>query len=262
MPDENQVNCPASKSPLDTSLAGDYKCEASTLTGLLNNQNNDFYFRCKDQIYLEGTDEEHLRNINEKSYFFRLIGTQPLNIDSAEPNEVTIKNATFQIKVELEVETSVGYDKGAATCSFSPAGQNKFVLFFNTGTHKHSQRLDLTAGTYTYEIRCVDLGGNADTATISFTIDTDFQAPIVVRVFRDGLNLKIMTNEEATCVYDTKYENYPCDYSFDDGLEMTSDGKIHTIIWDPGKNFYIKCQDEFGNEPPQDCSITVRPFEI
>lgn len=258
MPDENQVNCPASKSVLDTSLAGDYKCEASTLTGLLNNQNNDFYFRCKDQIHLEGTDEEHLRNINEKSYFFRLIGTQPLNIDSAEPNEVTIKNATFQIKVDLEVETSVGYDKGAATCSFSPAGQNRFVLFFNTGTHKHSQRLDLTAGTYTYEIRCVDLGGNADTREISFTVETDMAWPVVVRVFRDGQNLKIITDEEATCVYDNKN----CLYAFEDGLKMTSDGKVHFTEWEPDKNFYIKCQDEFGNQPPQGCSMTVRPFEI
>ena len=258
MPDENQVNCPASKSVLDTSLAGDYKCEASTLTGLLNNQNNDFYFRCKDQIHLEGTDEEHLRNINERSYFFRLIGTQPLHIDSAGPNATTIKNATFQIKVELEVETSVGYDRGAATCSFSPAGQNKFVLFFNTGTNKHSQRLDLVAGTYTYEIRCVDLGGNADTATISFTIDTDFQAPIVVRIFHDGPNLKIITHEEATCVYDNK----DCLYNFEDGIEMTSDGRIHTVIWDLDKNFYIKCQDEFGNRPPQGCSIIAKPFEI
>jgi hypothetical protein len=70
-----------------------------------------------------------------------------------------------------------------------------------------------------------------------------------------------MTNEEAACVY----SNDDCLYDFDSGIGMTtSDDKVHSIAWDSNKNFYIKCQDEFGNEPPepQSCSITVRPFEI
>ena len=74
------------------------------------------------------------------------------------------------------------------------------------------------------------------------------------------MNLKIITNEEAACVYDNK----DCLYEFEDGLEMTtSDDKVHSIEWDSNKNFYIKCQDEFGNKPfPNQCSIRVRPFEI
>jgi len=106
----------------------------------------------------------------------------------------------------------------------------------------------------------VDFAGNSDTREISFTIETDTVPPVVVRIFRDGLNLKIITSEEATCVYDNK----DCLYDFDDGIGMTtSDDKVHSTAWDSNKNFYIKCQDEFGNQPaPQSCSITVRPFEI
>ena len=90
-------------------------------------------------------------------------------------------------------------------------------------------------------------------------METDTSAPVVVRVFREGQNLKIITNEEASCVYDNK----DCLYSFDDGIEMTSNDKVHFVGWDPDKNFYIKCQDEFGNQPaPQSCSIIVRPFEV
>ena len=265
MPAENQVNCPTSLSVLSSEPLGDYRCETTTLSGLLNSQNNDFYLNCKDQPHLIGTEDEHLRNANEKPSLFRLIGTQPLVINSANPNEITIKDATFQIKVVLEVETSAGFKEGAATCEYSPAGQNRFVQFFNTGTHKHNQRLDLTAGDYSYDIRCFDLGGNADTKTISFTVETDTEAPVVVRAFREGNFLKIITNEEASCVYNDA-ATLSCNYEgFGEnvkGIPMTTlDNRIHTVAWNPDKTFYIKCKDDFGNQPfPNECSIIARPF--
>ncbi len=123
----------------------------------------------------------------------------------------------------------------------------------------HSTNVWLGPGDYDFFIRCYDLAGNSDNKQISFTVETDTSAPIVVRVFRDGSNLKIITDEEANCVYDNKN----CLYDFDDGIDMTGDDKVHSTKWNPDKNFYIKCQDEFGNRPfPQSCNIIVRPFEI
>jgi hypothetical protein len=33
--------------------------------------------------------------------------------------------------------------------------------------------------------------------------------------------------------------------------------------WNINQDFYIKCEDEYGNQPlPNQCSIIARPFEI
>jgi len=245
---ENNLTCPNSLSNFNAQLS--YTCSGK-LTGLENNRENKFFFRCNDTF----------GNVNIQSRTLTLIGTQLLFISSVEPNATTIKGATDTIKITLEAETSAGYKQGEATCEYSNTGTSgSYVLFSDTDSHEHSTNIWLGHGDYDFFIICIDLAGNSDTREISFTVETDTVAPIVVRVFRDGQKLKIMTNEEASCVYD----NDDCLYGFEDGLGMTSDGRIHTIKWDSKKNFYIKCQDEFGNEPPepQSCSITVRPFEI
>ena len=256
--DDMETDMSCSTDALEMNAQSLYGC-STTLTGLKDEIDNNFYFRCEDQPHLEGTDRERDRNKNPSSYKFTLVGTRPLVINSVEPNE-TIRDSTDLVKVTLEVETSAGYKEGAASCYFSDTGaENSFVKFFETGTNEHTQDLWLPEGDYTYYIKCVDLGGNSDSATTGFTVESDSTPPVVVRIFRDGQNLKIITNEEAICVYD----NINCLYDFDDGLSMTSDGKVHSTEWEPDKNFYIKCRDEFDNKPfPNQCSIIVRPFEI
>ncbi|MEX0920973.1 MAG: hypothetical protein WDZ62_01790 [Candidatus Pacearchaeota archaeon] len=261
MPEENQINCPASLSATRMESQGDYRCEGTTLKGLLNNQNNDYYISCIDQPHLEGTEEEHDRNSMQVPYHFRLRGTEPLVISSSSPNNVSLVDSTQLIRVNLEVETFAGADRGNAICSFSPSGENKFVRFFETGTHEHKQPLDHPEGDYSYDIRCTDDGGNSDSTQINFTVETDTTAPRVVRVFKESNNLKIITNEGGKCVYDT----VSCNYNFEVGIGMSSSNsdKSHTTGWDANKNFYIKCEDEFGNRPaPNQCSITVRPFDV
>jgi len=258
--DDMETDMSCSTDVLEMNAQSLYEC-STTLTGLKDGVDNDFYFRCEDQPHLEGTDRERDRNKNPSSYKFTLVGTRPLVINSVEPNEKTIRDSTDLVRVTLEVETSAGYKEGEANCYFSDTeAENSFVKFFETGTNEHTQDLWLSEGGYIYYIRCVDLGGNSDSATTNFTVETDTFDPIVVRVFRDGQKLKIITNEESSCVYD----NTDCLYDFDQGLGMTtSDDKTHSTTWDSTKNFYIKCQDEFGNKPfPNECSITVRPFEI
>ncbi len=251
---ETQMSC--DPNVLDMNAQQLYPC-STTLTGLNDGVDNDFYFRCKDQPI--GVNESE-RNANPSSFKFTLVGTRPLVIDSVGPNE-TIRDSTDIVKVTLEAETSAGFNEGAATCYFGDTGINgSFVKFFNTESHEHSQDLFLPEGDYIYNIRCVDLGGNADDTTTSFRVETDTQAPVVVRAFHEGSSLKIITSEKAGCVYDS----VDCSYLFEDGIKMTVTNDIeHSTTWDPNTNFYVKCQDEFTNKPfPNQCSIIVRPFEV
>ncbi len=255
---ENQMACNTNVLEFNAQML--YQC-GTNLTGLNDRTNNDFYFRCLDQPHLKGTVNESDRNANTQSYKFTLIGTQPLVIDSVKPNG-TIKDSTDIIKVTLEAKTSAGFKEGEALCYFSETGdEGSYVQFFTTGTHEHSQDLFLPEGDYTLYIRCTDLGGNTDTKTTSFTVESDSEAPIVARAFREENFLKIITNEKASCVYSTSTQN-ACNYLSKDGIAMQSlENNKHQIAWDPDRTFYIKCEDEFGNQPlPNECSIIARPF--
>ena len=226
----------------------------TTLTGLKDRVENKFYFRCKD-------NSENVNTESQPKNGFVLIGTQPLIIDWVKPNE-TVKDSTETVKVTLEAKTSAGYKEGEATCYYSETGEDDdYVLFFNTNSYKHSQDLWLAEEDYEYYIKCIDLGGNSDTKTVSFKVESDSESPIVVRAYHEETYLKLITNEEAECVYDVSNCNYP----FDDGISMTVvDETSHFTDWNTNIDFYIKCRDGYGNEPtPQDvCSIIIRPFEV
>lgn len=198
--------------------------------------------------------------MNIQSATLNLIGTRQLYISEVKPNETTIRGSTDSIKITLEATTSAGYKEGESICSRSNTRSGAYIKFSeNTGSHQHSTNIWLGPGSYNYFIRCIDQAGNSDTKEIGFTVETDTQAPVVVRAFHETTFLKLITNEKAECVYGTD----DCSYLFEDGIEMNVVGDTgHTTNWDPDTSFYIKCQDEFENRPfPNDCSITVRPFE-
>ncbi len=231
-----------------------YTC-SGTLTGLQNNQENKFYFRCNDTA----------GNVNTVSKELTLIGSLPLVIDSATPNEETIKGSSEMVQITLEAETSIGLENGIADCYYSDTGNyNDYTKFTNTRSHEHSDNsVYLPEDTHTYYIQCFDMAGNVDTKTIEFEVEADFEAPVVVRVYHSGGDLNLVTNEPASCVYALKP---PCSYGFDVGVKMTSvDDLIHSTAWKTNNNYYVKCKDligEEGNQPPEGCSIIVRPFEI
>ena len=230
-----------------------YKC-TTTLTGIKNEQNNDFYFRCKDQP----TKPEADRNTNAESYKFTLIGTQPLIIDKVGPNE-TVRDSTENVKVTLTATTNAGYKEGLATCYYSETGNDDdYIEFRYTNSYTHSQDLYLSEGDYGYYIKCVDLGGNSDVKTTYFEVESDSEAPIVVRTFYEESYLKLITDEEAKCVYDT----VNCNYLFDDGIAMKTINDLnHFTDWNTQTSLYVKCKDEYENQPaPNECNIIVRPI--
>jgi len=232
-----------------------YECNTN-LTGLKNRMENKFYFRCKDQP----KEEDSKRNANLESYVFNVIGTQPLVITSVGPNG-TIKDATESVKVTLTTETSAGYNEGVSSCYYSDTGEDdSYIMFYNTASYSHSQDLYLKEGSYNYFIKCVDLGGNSDTDRVSFVVDTDTNPPMVVRVYHEESYLKLITDEEASCVY----SDDSCTFNFADGIKMTTTNEVEQFTdWNLNKIFYIKCKDIYDNQPnPDKCSITARPFEV
>lgn len=231
-----------------------YPCTV-TLSGIEDRKENDFYFRCKDKP----NEAENDRNVNTQSFKYTLIGTQPLNIIDFEPNG-TIKGSTDTIAIDLEIKTDNGYLNGEAICYYSTTGEEEdYIAFLDTNSNIHKQRQDLVSGDYTYYYKCVDLGGNAAYNVTKFTIDVDRRAPIVVRAYREG-DLKIITNEESVC----SYSNKDCNFNIGDGIAMPFDlEEDHTADWTLSNNYYIRCADEYGNQPnPNSCSIVIKGFDV
>ncbi len=231
-----------------------YTCSA-VLNGIESRKENDFYFRCKDQPSSEESD----RNTNSKSFEYVIKGTQPLNILDIEPNEI-IRGSSDVIPVFLKVKTDNGYNNGEATCYYSLTDdEDDYIEFLETGGNEHEQRQDLSEGDYTYYIKCVDLGGNADYGSVFFEVETDSSGPVVVRLYKENEELKIITNEKADC----SYSFIDCNFEIEDGINMISyDYVIHKEDWKT-KKYYIRCEDKYGNQPnPNKCSIIVRPFEV
>ena len=255
---ENTMGCVQSITEINAREL--YAC-VTNLTGIADRQENKFYFRCKDQP----AKPEEDRNVNINSYPFRLLGSQPLNIISVGPNG-TVTGNTQTVPVYLRVVTDDGANEGIAVCSFNQTNNPvNHGPMFETNAIEHSQRQDLVSGSYSYKFVCVDYGGNAVEASTTFSVLVDTVPPLVTRAYHDSANnaLKIVTNEDASCVYSLN----SCNYNFNEGvafLHVTqSNQKSHYAEWKPNIAYYIKCKDGFGNEPaPNSCNIVASPTNI
>lgn len=252
---DNIMICATSLSQVNPDLT--YTC-TTELTGI-QKANNYFYIRCKDQPWLEATEEEGLRNTNKDSYELTIIRTQEeLKIIEQSPEDETIRGSAAPVPVYLEVETDAGAQNGKASCYYSPEKDNVNTLFYETGERIHKQRLDLVAGSYEYYVKCQDLGANEANATIEFDVEVDEGVPRVVRVFKSGGKLELITNEDSSCYYSLT----DCNFALDNGISMPiANSTTHTTDWKTDSTFYVKCIDEYGNQPST-CSIIVRPYDL
>lgn len=248
---ENDMTC--STEPQQINLRGTYTCNAD-LTGIRTEQTTDYFFRCRDQPSAELND----RNTNAESYRYKLVGSRALKIVEASPNDTIIKDSISQARIPLKARTIGGTSEGNALCYYSDTGiEGTYTIFDNSASNLHSTDIYLSSGDYEYYIKCTDLGGNADVEMIYFTVEIDNLDPIIARAYYEDGYLKIITNEEAECVYSVS----SCEYLFEDGAPMTlSDGIEHFLEWNTEIDLKIKCQDIYGNQPasPNDCSIELR----
>jgi len=248
---QNNLSCSLSGTYFNSDL--NYEC-SGVLAGLENRKENDFYFKCNDSA----------GNIGGQTTKLTLIGTEELVISSVEPNATIIKGSSDNIRVPLEVKTSAGAKNGEALCSYSLTGvYNEYNIFEKSGTSIHSTDLWLNSGDHLIYIQCFDQAGNIVQTNIEFTVDKDTSPPAVVRILKESTDLKIITDEKAECVYNNQ-PDIGCSYNFEDGNAMTTyDNLEHITSWDSSNTYYIKCKDDFGNQPNFDqCSITARPFEF
>jgi hypothetical protein len=249
---ENNMTCAEQLYQVNARML--YPCKGN-LTGIKDEADNQYYFKCKD---LPGMPEAS-RNTMTESFPLLLKGTKELNMLKKAPNE-TIKGSTATIKVELTAETDDGAEQGKSACFFSERDVSEdYVLMFETNDYKHKQEIYLGNGNYTYYFRCFDAGGNSVQANTTFEVYIDREMPIVTRTYKEQPDaLKVVTSEDATCVY----SKTSCNYEFKDGQAMIyASANIkneHFAKWEADTIYYVKCKDEYENMPsPNDCSIVA-----
>lgn len=245
---ENSFSC--SLSPENINAQQLYTC-AGNLTAVKDREENTYYMKCRDSS----------SNTNVESHKFILRGSQPLSIIDVKPNATIIGN-TELVNLNLELETDDGSDTGKATCFYNTTDTVNFVAFFDTDSNIHKQIQTLGNGTYTYQFRCIDAGGNIAEESKTFSVKVDTAAPYVTRAYKDQA-LKIVTNENAECVYSVQN----CNYEFNDGISLEyANPEIKTSLYAPWKaqtTYYIKCTDIYGNQPePNSCSAVISPRDI
>ncbi len=246
-----------------------YGCRG-TLNGFVPEQDNTYYIACMDLPGLIGTAKEDQRNTGDAVPIL-LKGSQELIIQGVAINEQennsVIKDSIEPVNVNLEVLTFGGAEEGKAKCQHSNTGtqENDYAFFYNEGSAEYlttnTQSLYLVEGTYKYYIRCEDAAGNIATSMVNFSVEIDTDSPEIVRIYKQGNELRLITDEESTCYYNT----FSCIYDIEqDGIEMSSgDGKAHSVEWNIENDLHIKCKDMYGGRPDMDkCSIVARPFEV
>jgi hypothetical protein len=253
---ENEMAC----SLTDLNADGNNIC-SGTLTGIQDQAENKFYFRCKDR---PAAIDEANRNVMVQGYRLILRGTQSLEIIKVGPNETAI-GSTTAVDVGLYVKTDDGADEGKSECMFSLTGEpGSYIEMFETNSFEHRQIVSLGTGSYEYSFVCTDAGGNSAKETVSFNVEVDKNPPVVARAFKQAPDsLKIITNEDAECVYSLN----SCNFVFDEGLNMIYSNPniktLHFAEWDTGVTYYIKCKDMLGNEPnPNVCSVIISAVEV
>ena len=187
-----------------------------------------------------------------------------------------IKVGGDDIFYDLKATTSGGAYSGNAICSYDFTGPNDFSADFfsdagDTETTTHIQeglRLATpdsseTMGDYTISISCSDSVENEDAANgVGINLIVDKTPPTIVRFFKEGNNLVLLTNEEAECIYWN--DNPVCSEDVDEGTSMTTGFlKEHYTKWNSGETYYIKCKDLYNNGNTGSCMRTIIPeFDV
>jgi hypothetical protein len=111
------------------------------------------------------------------------------------------------------------------------------------------------SGTHINYIECEDDAGNEVNTIAQFIIDVDSSPPTIVRFYKDGNQLKLITNEDSKCYYDINR----CYFDLESGTSITTAfSTVHTTNWNPGVTYHIKCKDIFGNINT-DCAKKIIP---
>jgi len=218
-----------------------------------------FYVRCKDKSEWNMTmDESYVYELQRSAEELRIILIDPEN------GEV-VRAPSEPATVNLEVTTAGGAEDGKAICHYEFEGKGWADFFKETNSNRHKQVFNsLIGGDYNVIIECKDIAGNKATGATAFTVYVDNRAPMITRVYYQN-GLKMATDEDSTCAY--SLVDNKCSFDIKNITDKSNaelmgvTGKEHTAEWQTDQAYYIKCMDEYGNQPGR-CSIVVRPYDI
>lgn len=226
-------------------------------TGILRNVTLDigkstkYYIRCKDQLILEGKENElYKRNVNERSFEYLL--RPSLDFEIAEvyplPGNFLVKreigNITYSIK------TKDGADRGRAQCEWRLRfgdEATRWQYFTKTNSSNHEVVLTtLKDENYIVDVRCEDVAGNKANVSSELNVIVDTSPPLMTRIYNDRGNIRIVLNEPATCKVMNKGS---CQMVSSNGTLMSSsNGRTEfTTQMVKATNFIVRCEDDFGN---------------
>ncbi len=242
---ENPVQC---HNELNQITLYGWSCQTNLPISNATTDTTNYYFRCADQPWLGNNATnpnipEEGRNANGEDKIYQLTRTTtPLTITSISPN-ANIYVGSVPHNVNLEVRTAGGINNGNALCSFSYAGTT-FSPFFSTGTNIHTQQnLQLFPGNYDLGLQCVDSAQNIANGNAQFSIEVDSNGPMITHIYNAGAYLNIVTNEPSTCVW----SNNACSFEFANGTLLSGSNLLHTMQYNNGITYRIKCKDAFNN---------------
>jgi len=204
----------------------------------------DYYFRCLDQPWLSWdneTENDGDRIANAEGRNYQVVRTtEALVIEVINPMDgETFYSGGVPFIVDVEIHTSGGVD-GTADCEYSFGNNGYYYYFSPPGVSVHNQVFNaLPAGEHSLQFRCTDEAGNIATASTSFTTEVDSTGPVTTRVYNSGGTLTVITNEPAECAYD----HNSCTFDFEDENMFFGSGLVHTLSFETGLEYYIKCKD-------------------
>ncbi len=221
------------------------------ITNLTEDENN-LYFKCKDRNGNIGQDWNYKLYASES----------PLRITSIIPeDDKEIRGKDLYFALDLRVTTSGGSDDGDAQCKYEFVDRPQYASndFSKTGGRVHEQIFTvLPSGNYDMKVSCEDSAKNLAENITSFKLKLDFSAPNIIRAFKEGNRLKLISDEKALCVYSND-KIRGCNFNVNTATEISSIHVFeHSVEWDSGKTYFIKCKDQLLNAN-KGCAITVNP---
>jgi hypothetical protein len=181
------------------------------------------------------------------------------------PPQIVNKEPTGTISTtETAIELTTSENATCKISSSDKAYENMSITLATINSIDHEVTLDLSNGNHTYYARCRDANDNIMTTSeeVFFWIDTLAPEVTEYEPFKSGTastNLKIYTDEDATCKYST---TEGLDYSVMEQFDETSMKDAHTTViqdLEEGMNyFYIKCKDEYENTATSDYEISIK----
>jgi len=243
----NSMNCKT-----ELSEVGLYGWECNTNLTQLTEDENKIYIKCKDQPWLPPQNKS--RNINVEDFIYTLHKSKSeLKINSVSP-EGEVRQGFEPLSVEIGVKTSGGAEDGNAICYYK-WGEN-WIQFFDTFSSIHKQELILFEGWFEIPIKCEDSAKNTAYGNTEFHLALDYKSPTATRIYYEGNQLILETDEKAECYYDFKR----CNFDEKNATSMTTAfSTYHSADWKPGATYYIKCIDIWRNSG---CTIEVSPSFI